>query len=306
VRADRLLSLTLLLRHRGRQTAAQLAAELEVSERTVLRDVEALSAAGIPVYTERGRHGGIALLPGFSTDLTGLTTDEAVALLTTARDVLGRGQAFSSAIRKLVAALPEASRTAATGAADRVLVGRPGWLREVPESAPAPVEVQRAVFAGRRLRIRYASRGATARWRTVDPLGLVESAGQWYLLALQEGEDRTFRVSRIEEAEELTEPAMRPSGIDLDALWERRRADFRRRVPHIECRVRGDRALLAREVLVLGASDGLVTCAFGSLEHAERVLWPLAPQVVAVGPPELVAALTTRAAAVVAAYPRAT
>lgn len=302
MRADRLLSLTLLLRHRGRMTAEQIAAELEVSERTVLRDVEALSTAGIPVYTERGRHGGIALLPGFSTDLTGLTTDEAVALLTTPRDLLGRGQAFSSAIRKLVAALPEASRAAATGAADRVLVGRAGWLREAPESTPAPAAVQRAVFAGHRLRMRYTSRGGAARWRTVDPLGLVESAGQWYLLALDDGKDRTYRVSRIEEAEELPEPASRPAGVDLDALWERRRADFRRRVPHVQCRVRGDRALLERETMVVGESDGVVTCAFGSLTHAATVLWTLAPEVTVVDPPELLHTLRTRATAVAEAY----
>jgi predicted DNA-binding transcriptional regulator YafY len=302
MRADRLLSLTLLLRHRGRMTASALATELEVSERTVLRDVEALSTAGIPVYAERGRHGGIALLPGFSTDLTGLTTDEAVALLTTPRDVLGRGQAFSSAIRKLVAALPEASRAAATGAADRVLVGRSGWLRENAESTPAPAEVQRAVFTGHRLRFRYTSRGGQARLRTVDPLGLVESAGQWYLLALQDGEDRTYRVDRIEEAEELSEPAARPSGVDLDALWERRRADFRRRVPHVECRVRGDRALLARETMLVREEPDALVIAFGSLRHAEQVLWSLAPHVVALDPPELVQSLRTRATAVAEVY----
>lgn len=302
MRADRLLSLTLLLRHRGRSTAAELAAELEVSERTVLRDVEALSTAGIPVYTERGRHGGIALLPGFSTDLTGLTTDEAVALLATPRDLLGRGQAFSSAIRKLVAALPEAARAAATGAADRVLVGRAGWLREGAEPTPAPVQVQRAVFAGNRLRMRYASRDGSSRLRTVDPLGLVESAGRWYLLALDDGADRTYRVDRIEEAQELAEPARRPSGIDLDQLWERRRADFRRRIPHVEVRVRGDRAVLAAEVMIVREEPDAVVVAFGSVHHAEQVLWSLAPRVVALDPPELVESLRSRAAAVVGEY----
>src|SRR3954463_15969489 len=160
MRADRLLALMLLLRSRGRLSAATLARELEVSTRTVLRDVEALSSAGVPIYAERGRAGGFALLPGFTTDLTGLTPDEAVALLTSpargTTDALGFGAAFSSAIRKVVATMPETSRARAEGAAERRHVAARGWMRE-----PAPVErlevVQRAVFAGHRLRLCYAS-----------------------------------------------------------------------------------------------------------------------------------------------------
>lgn len=225
MRADRLLSLVLLLRHRGRATAAVLARELEVSERTVLRDVEALSAAGIPVYAERGRHGGFALLPGFTTDLTGLTPAEAVALLgsgaTSTPGALGLGTEFASAMRKIVAALPDAAREQATDAAGRVLVRRGGWLRDTDDGATTDVltAVQRAVFGGVRLRIRYragtrpgAEPGPAAE-RVVDPVGLVQAAGRWYLLALRDGEDRTYRVSRIEEAEPLAEPAHRPEGV---------------------------------------------------------------------------------------------
>ena len=159
MRADRLLSLVLLLRHGGRMTAAQLARELEVSPRTVLRDVEALSSAGIPVYAERGRDGGFALLPGFTTDLSGLTHDEALALLTAQSratpDALGLGPAFAAAVRKIVAGMPESARRTATDAADRVLV-RQEWHRErEPEAHLAAV--RRAVFAGRRVRLRYRS-----------------------------------------------------------------------------------------------------------------------------------------------------
>src|SRR4051795_6837104 len=140
-------------------TAPALAAELEVSTRTVLRDIEALSAAGIPVYAERGRAGGFALLPGFSTDLTGLTPDEAVALLTSpARgtpDALGLGAAFSSAIRKVVAAMPETSRARAEGAAERLLVSRRGWAR-----APA-----RGARGGRRRAAPRRAAGMAARAR---------------------------------------------------------------------------------------------------------------------------------------------
>jgi predicted DNA-binding transcriptional regulator YafY len=317
MRADRLLSLVLLLRHRGRMTAPAIARELEVSTRTVLRDVEALSAAGIPVYAERGRHGGFALLPGFSTDLTGLTPDEAVALLTSpsraTSDALGLSEAFSSAIRKVVAALPEGSREAATGATERVLVRRGGFLRDAP--APPAVDalhsVQRAVFTGHRLRIRYTSRGeGEGRWRTVDPLGLVEAAGAWYLLALHDGADRTYRVSRIAAAEELDELAQRPTGVDLEELWQRRRVEFRRALPHVVARVRvreGRREELARTALTVGdaGADGgwtVLTAAFGDLRHAVRVVWSLAPDAEALDPPELVTALRTRAESVAAAH----
>ncbi len=181
VRADRLLSLLLLLQHRGRRSAKELADELEVSTRTVLRDIEALSTAGVPVYAERGRHGGFALLPGYSTDLTGLTHDEALALLTAQSratpEALGLGPAFAAAVRKIVAAMPDAARREAVGAADRVLVDRGGWLGD-SDPDPHLAVVRRAVFAGKRLRLRYAARDEPARWRTVDPVGLVEARGR--------------------------------------------------------------------------------------------------------------------------------
>ncbi len=134
MRAERLLSLVLMLRNRGRMTAPAIARELEVSVRTVLRDVEALSSVGIPVYAERGRDGGFALLPGFTTDLTGLTVDEATALLasSTSADtaVLGMAPAFAAAMRKVTDALPEAGRTAAIRASERILVTGSGWITE--------------------------------------------------------------------------------------------------------------------------------------------------------------------------------
>jgi predicted DNA-binding transcriptional regulator YafY len=313
MRADRLLSLVLLLRHRGRMTAPALAAELEVSTRTVLRDVEALSAAGIPVYAERGRAGGFALLPGFSTDLTGLTHDEALALLASpsraTSDALGMGSAFSSAIRKVVAAMPESSRTVAEGAAERVLVRRGGWLRD-PEPEERVAAVQRAVFAGHRLRFRYTSRHAPdapgPRWRTVEPIGLVEAAGNWYLLALDDGEDRTYRMSRISDAEELDEPARRPEGVDLEELWRRRRAEFRARRPGLGARVRiapGRLEELSRTAIsVTGGPGEVVEARFGDLHHAVRVLWSLAPDAQALAPPELVDALRARAESVARAH----
>lgn len=166
MRADRLVSLVLLLRRHGRLSAAALARELEVSTRTVLRDIEALSAAGVPVYAERGRHGGFALLPGFRTELTGLNHDEALALLVAGSrrgaQAFGLGSALASAMLKVVDALPESYRDTAAGAAERLLIDPETDLlsrrlvdEEVPDAIAA--EVLRAVFAGHKLRIHYAA-----------------------------------------------------------------------------------------------------------------------------------------------------
>src|SRR5688500_8376639 len=236
MRADRLVSLVLLLRQHGRLSAAALARELEVSTRTVLRDIEALSAAGVPVYAERGRHGGFALLPGFQTELTGLNHDEALALLVAGSrrgaQAFGLGSALASAMRKVVDALPEGYPATAAGAAERLLID-PGTdllsRRVVAEEVPDAVvaEVRRAVFAGHKLRIRYAAVDQEAKWRTVDPIGLVTVREQGYLLATRSGEDRTYRLSRIEAAEELAEPAQRPDRVDLDRAWQERGTRFR-------------------------------------------------------------------------------
>ena len=236
MRADRLVSLVLLLRQRGQLTASTLAHELEVSTRTVLRDIEALSAAGVPVYAERGRHGGFALMPGFRTELTGLNHDEALALLAAgsggSEQVFGLGSALASALRKVVDALPESHRATATDAAQRFLVdpetdllSRRLATEELPDTAM--IEVRRALLAGHKLRIHYAATDQAPRWRTVDPIGLVTVRGQGYLLATRSGADRTYRLSRMLAAEELPEPAQRPDRIDLDQAWRERSSRFR-------------------------------------------------------------------------------
>ncbi|MGE3285191.1 MAG: helix-turn-helix transcriptional regulator [Pseudonocardia sp.] len=312
MRADRLLSLVLLLRHRGRMSAAELARELECSTRTVLRDVEALSAAGIPVYAERGRTGGFALLAGWSTDLTGLTLDEARALLVAGARP-GVGPELAAAMRKVVAALPAAQREVATTAAERVLVSPERMLGTAdPEDGAARARllaVQRAVFGRRRLRLRYAARGEEPRWRTVDPVGLVEAAGRWYLLATRDGEERTYRLSRVQQVEELDEPAA-GGPVDLRQAWVERRERFRASLPRLRVRLRilparrAALAAVARDVEVHGAEAGwdVVTCDFGDVHHAAGVLWQLCPDVEALDPPQLRVALAERAAATVARH----
>jgi predicted DNA-binding transcriptional regulator YafY len=318
VRADRLLSLVLLLQHRGRMSAVELARELEVSTRTVLRDVEALSTAGVPVYAERGRHGGFALLPGYSTDLTGLTSEEALALIVAGSragsPAPGMAPALASAMRKVVAALPERQRGSATEAAGRILVRTDSMLSRPEEAPDEPSQLdvlRQTVFAGHRLRIRYAAGDAEPQWRTIDPIGLVSARGQWYLLATRDGADRTYRVSRMLEVEELAEPADRVAGVDLERLWEERRARFSAGFPDFTAVVRVRESVRARLVararqVHAERRDGRgwlrVEIDFGGLDHALAMIWALGPDAEVLGPQPLRVALAERAAATVARY----
>jgi predicted DNA-binding transcriptional regulator YafY len=319
MRADRLVSLVLLLRQRGRLTADTLARELEVSTRTVLRDIEALSAAGVPVYAERGRHGGFALMPGFRTELTGLNHDEALALLTAGsargEQVFGLGSALASAMRKVVDALPESHRTTASDAARRFLVEPETDLlsrRPVTEEVPdrTMMEIRRAVLAGHKLRIHYAATDQAPRWRTVDPIGLVTVRDRNYLLATRSGADRTYRLSRVLAAEELSEPAQRPNRVDLDRAWRERCAQFLS-TGHIAVLIRVDperrEDLLSTAVAVRAAepdADGWLRleATFQDLRHAEWALWQLGTDAEALAPGSLRTALRDRAAAMAARY----
>ncbi|MFI6581081.1 helix-turn-helix transcriptional regulator [Embleya sp. NPDC050493] len=320
MRADRLVSLVLLLRQHGRLSAAELARELEVSTRTVLRDVEALSAAGVPVYAERGRHGGFVLLPGFRTELTGLNHDEALALLVAGSrrgaQAFGLGTALASAMRKVVDALPESYRATAAGAAQRLLIdpeidllARRPVVEEVPDAIVA--EVRRAVFAGHKLRIRYAAVDQAPKWRTVDPIGLVTVRDQGYLLATRSGADRTYRLSRVLAAEELAVPAQRPDRVDLDRAWQERSTRFRTGGDQVTVLVRVDPA--RRQDLVGTAlairteeadADGRLRLevTFQDPRHAEWALWHLATSAEALAPEWLRDSLRNRAAAMATCY----
>lgn len=319
MRADRLVSLVLLLRQRGRMTADALATELEDSTRTVLRDIEALSAAGVPVYAERGRHGGFALLPGFRTELTGLNHEEALALLTAGsgrgEQAFGLGTALASAMRKVVDALPAGHQASVNDAARRFLVEPETDLlsrRPVTEDVPAALmsEVRRAVLAGRRLRIHYAATGQEPRWRMVDPIGLVTVRDRGYLLATKGGEDRTYRLSRMLDAEELPEPAQRPSDIDLDRIWQERCAQFLSE-DHLPVLVRVSPArreeLLATVRAVRAEepdADGWLRLevTFEDLRHALWALWQLGTGAEVLAPESLRAALRDRALVIAARY----
>ncbi|MET7733187.1 transcriptional regulator [Streptomyces sp. NPDC005402] len=254
MRADRLLSLLLSLQSRGQQTARQLAAELEVSVRTVYRDLEALSAAGVPVVASGGPGGGCRLLEGWRSPLLGISAEEATALLAAASgsgplERIALGDALAQARLKLLAALPAAGREQANTTASRFHIDTQAWFKP-PEPVPhLPVLVD-AVRRDRRLRLAHASRcGAT---RTVDPLGLVAKAGVWYLIVRSDRGIRAHRASRITEAELLPESFTRPADFDLSAYWARWTAEFEASLDQLPVTVRLTPAGLAALPQVLG------------------------------------------------------
>mgnify|MGYP003382644141 CR=1 FL=1 len=309
----------LLLRQRGRMTADQLASELEVSTRTVQRDIEALSTAGVPVYADRGRHGGYLLLPGFRAELTGLNHDEALALLTAGsgrgEKAFGLSAPLASAMRKIVDALPEGHRTSVEAAANRFLVEPKADLlsrRAVTEDLAVGVmnQVRRAVLAGHQLRFDYASPGKAPSCRTVDPIGLVTVRGRTYLLATSSTEEKTYRLSRMLSAEALPDPAQRPAQVDLDRIWAEHTARFlsENHIP-VTVRVKTSR----REELLENAravrseepeADDWVRLdvTFEDARHAVWAVWRLATDAEVLAPESVRDAMYERAEALTTRY----
>jgi len=221
MRADRLVAALLVLQARGRVTAAELAEELEVSERTARRDLEALAVAGVPVYAQQGRRGGWSLVGGARTDLSGLTAAEARALFLVAGPAATVTPEMTAAVRKLVRALPETFRAEAERAARAVMHDTADWDRP-PVRVPPPAHLnalQNAVIDGVQVRLRYAGRDSPESERIVHPLGLVAKGPTWYLIAITDAGLRTFRLSRIRSLEVTGLPAQRPPGFDLEEAW---------------------------------------------------------------------------------------
>ncbi|ANE82967.1 transcriptional regulator [Mycobacterium adipatum] len=234
MRADRLVAILLMLQRREQVTATEVAHELEVSERTARRDLEALSVAGIPVYSLPGRGGGWRLLGGARTDLSGLTAGEARALFLVAGPASTATPAVKAALRKLVRALPEPFREQAEAAATSVVVDPQHWGSGRPEPrAPRYLdELQEAVILGVQVRLGYVDRKGRETERTVHPLGIVAKGPVWYLLSHTQDGQRTFRVDRVSSVEVTADPVQRPEGFDLAESW-REIADEvdRRRTP---------------------------------------------------------------------------
>ena len=241
MRADRLLSILLLLQVHRRMTAGSLAKRLEVSPRTIHRDMEALSMAGVPVYAERGTGGGWVLPNSFRTDVTGLTEAEIQALFaatpTRLLADLGLEKASDAALVKVLAALPSIGRRDAEHMRQRIHVDGAGWHQAADEVPTLPT-LQEAVWLERRTRLRYRRDDGETVERVVDPLGLVAKGRLWYLVAAVDGEPRTYRVSRMQAVEILDQPAARPPDFDLAAFWAASSADLVASFPRYPITVR--------------------------------------------------------------------
>jgi predicted DNA-binding transcriptional regulator YafY len=320
MRASRLLSIQMLLETRGRMSAPELAQALEVSVRTLYRDIDELTTAGVPVYAERGRAGGFQLLPGWKTTLTGLTSGEAEAvflcgLAGPAAD-LGLGAQVRSAQLKLLSALPAQARGHAHRISSRLHLDPVEWYRE-SDDLPHLAAVAAAVWEERQLAIVYESWTRTAR-QVVHPLGLVLKGGTWYLVAAREAKARTFRISNIRNAEALDAACVRPPRFDLARYW----ADSVRRFEADLNTAQATVAVTARglaELRHLNAAVGQALRAVSAPPRGERVqaripiesipqaagvLLRLAPEVEVLKPAELRRALLERARGAAALYAR--
>ncbi|HKA49682.1 MAG TPA: WYL domain-containing protein [Candidatus Dormibacteraeota bacterium] len=275
MRADRLLSILLLLQAHGRMTGSELASRLEVSRRTVYRDLDALSGAGIPVVTDRGPNGGAYLLSGYRTDLTGLTEAELEALLAfggrgPAAD-LGLGPQLDQASRKLAVAAG-AGRTGRLQ--ERVLVDGDRWFRTAP-APPHLARVQDALWSDRRLRLRYRRDLDRIVERIVEPYGLVSKAGTWYLLAGVGGQPRVYRVSRIEDADLTDETFERPRAFDLRSAWAAQVGRFQGASPdrvlvkiRVEAEVSGQFTRLVGEQIIDRSDGGVAVLELAACDMA--------------------------------------
>ncbi|HZE42043.1 MAG TPA: YafY family protein [Stackebrandtia sp.] len=320
MKASRLMTIVLLLQDRRHLTAAQLAAELEVSERTVYRDINALALAGVPVYAHTGPQGGYRLLEGYRTRLTGLTESEARSLvlagLPDAAAQLGLLGDLSAARLKLLAAVPSGHRDLMARMTERFHFDAPDWYADADE-VPFLAEVTAAVWAQRRVEIRYR------RWETpkevtrrLEPLGVVLKAGRWYLVAAARGRVRTYRISRVLELTTLDEEFERPEGFDLAAHWKSYIAGLsaRLRGATATIRVSPHGAELAPDLLdpamarPIGEAppepDGWVTATvpIENPDHATGELLRLGADVEALSPKELRTRLAETAEAMAARY----
>jgi predicted DNA-binding transcriptional regulator YafY len=294
MRASRLVSLLLLLQSRGGQTAAQLAEELEVSVRTIHRDVDALSASGVPIYADRGPHGGIRLVDGYRTRLTGMTPDEAEALFLAGvpgpAAELGLGTVVAAARLKVLAALPTELRARASRLVERFHLDAAAWYH-ADEPVPLLGPLSEAVWEAQRIQIAY-DRGDKTVERVLDPLGLVLKAGVWYLVAAAEGQPRTYRVSRVVRVTPLDEHVERPDGFDLAAFWTESSAAYERDTPRVDVTLRLPGERLSRLHGVIGDRpyETLVRLdepdADGWLHVRVTLDWPneVVPQILAIGP----------------------
>ena len=318
MRADRLLSIVLLLQAHHQLTSRSLAQRLEVSERTIHRDMEALSGAGIPVVAERGSSGGWSLLGEYRTNLTGLNESEIQSLfLTQSPKVLSDlklQKASEGALLKLLAALPSMYRREAEHARQRIFVDSAGWAHE-DESVPLLPLLQDAIWTESKLRIRYQrGAGCDAVEREIDPLGLVAKGSAWYLVAGVADELRSYRISRISEAEVLDVPSTVPANFDLASYWQQSAASFKATLPNYLATFRVSPSVFPRlrfagrfarvgEVIEVDADGWLkVSVGFDAEEIACEYALGFGPNLKVIEPLSLKEKVLEMAVAVVTAY----
>jgi predicted DNA-binding transcriptional regulator YafY len=306
VKADRLISLLLLLQSRHQLTARMLGEMLEVSERTIYRDVDALCAAGVPVYAERGSGGGIVLADGYRRALTNFSEDEIRALFVSGASPLadlGLDHGLDRALAKLHGGLADVQRRAAEKARSRIHLDQRRWNQGEPPR-PLLTTLRRAVWDDRRLRIRYEDRNGARTTRTIDPMGLVSKAGVWYLIASSENEMRSFRVERIRGAEELPTRFERPKDFDLERYWSESSQRFATSSRSVECAVtlRVPHEALDRvtiywpsEIVENGEREAIVRVTFPGTEVAVFQLVAWSDVAALVEPAELRDAVVSRA-----------
>jgi len=317
VRADRLLRLVLLLQNNGKMTSAEMAAELEVNTRTIVRDMEALSSAGIPVYAERGPQGGWRLTDGYRTNLTGMNSREVLSLLLAAspslfRD-LGIEDQHKSAASKLLAASSRPLRQDAEMARERLHIDGAGWHPST-ETVPLLPVIQEAVWTDSKLVIEYAKDSGEVS-RIVCPLGIVAKGTIWYLVAAtdgSEGEIRTYRVSRIRKAAPVHGSFVRPNGFNLAEYWDASTREFKSRLPiyPADLLVAKDAySRLARERYVqvisstdMGSSGTRLEVQFNTLDSACEIILGYGRRVRVLAPEELRARIIAEAAAILTGY----
>lgn len=320
MRAARLIRILLLLQTRGMATAEELARELEVSVRTIYRDLTALGAAGVPVYGERGEGGGYRLVGGYRTSLTGLTTDETAALLLggAAAPVVGElgvGSLLAATRLKLLAAIPPGMRGVATRAEQRFHLDPAGWAHARARPQGQLRTVARAVWEDRVLRVTHRRSDGTVSRRTVHPLGLVHKTGTWYLVATHRRATRVYRVDRIQRAAVQDRPAQRSADFDLPAFWSQWEAAYAAQLPRFTVVVRlGPMAQRYRDAAgalspraVAGEvtdDDGWVrqTLTYDSADVARAALLALAPDVEVLAPEALRDDIVTVARALAARH----
>jgi predicted DNA-binding transcriptional regulator YafY len=321
MKADRLVATLMLLQTRKKVTAAEVATELEVSERTARRDLEALSLAGIPVYSQPGRNGGWELLGGARTDLSGLTSEEARALFTVAGPAAAATPELKAALRKLVRALPEPFRESAQTAASSIVIDAGAWGKSGRAYRPKHLDaLQNAVARAVQIELGYSDRTGKTSTRLVSPLGLVVKGSVWYLIAWTDAGQRTFRVGRVATVTPTAEPCHRPDGFDLAEAWEAIAATVEemRSPHHIDAVVQHEifgilRWIFDRQLVVISdPNEGAaatkprqpVTVRIGG-HHIEQIAAQVAgfgAQLTVTGPPEARAYLAKVGAELVASY----